>query len=277
MPSPRPLPQELVDKIIDQLGEDYRDPDKKPCFGVDDRIGVVRLALHACTLVSKNWTGRSRAQLFKEVNLRADGGGWFVIPPGAITPYITKLEMRLQHIFSRLSPSKDLLTPFYTCPIVYLGITKGTLTTARINFVEFITAISATLQTVTLTDCSISLRLIHDIVWGHPDLKQLHLHGCEIESSDSDRPTTPHLGSLHPTDLELGFFALDSETHIRSIVAVAQLPVKCCRLNFDYIQRPDMLPSANALIEATAESLSSLTVRLTTCTSKALSQKKYCH
>ena len=94
MPSFRPLPQELVDKIIDQLGEDYWDLDQ--CF--EDRIGVVRQALHACTLVSKNWTGRSRAQLFKEVNLRADGGGSFPIPPGAIMPYITKLGVRLQYI-----------------------------------------------------------------------------------------------------------------------------------------------------------------------------------
>ena len=270
MPSFRPLPQELVDKIIDQLGEDYWDLDQ--CF--EDRIGVVRQALHACTLVSKNWTGRSRAQLFKEVNLRADGGGSFPIPPGAIMPYITKLGVRLQYIvFSRLSPAQDLLTPFYACPIAYLGITKGAFTITQIHLIEFVTTVSATLQTVVFKECSVSLRLIHDIMLAHPDLEQLHLYGCEIESEESDRPTTPHLGSLHPTDLELGFFALGSETHIRSIVAVAQLPIKCCRLNFDYKQRPDMIPSANALIEATAESLSSLTVRFLTCKSKVLSQK----
>ena len=273
MPSLRQLPQELVDKIIDELGKDYRDPDHKRYF--DDRIGVLREALRACTLVSKNWTGRSRAQLFKEVDIRASDGGSFVIPPGAVMPYIMKLEMRLRYTFSRLSPSQDLLKRFYACPIVCLELTEGELTTTRVYLMEFITAISATLRTVTIKECSFLFRLIHDIVLAHPDLERLHFHSCRIESTGSDRPTTSHLGASHSTDLDLGLFStLDPGVDTHLITAIAQFPIKFCRLNFGYVQRPDMIPLASALIEANAESLSSLTVHFVTCMSKVLSKEK---
>ena len=266
MPTFRPLPQELVDKIIDELGEDYRNP--KIYFR--DRIAV-REVLRACSLVSKNWTSRSRAQLFKAVNVGTNRSGSFLIPPRTIMPYITKLEILSQRKF----PSPDVLTAFYVCPIVYLGFAMGTFTAARASIVKFITTISATLQTVKFKDCSLPLRLIHDIMLAHLNLKQLYFDSCKIESTNSYPPTTTHLGASHSTGLELGFFAtLDSEAHICLMGVIAKSPIKCCRLNFNYKQRSDMALPANALIEANAESLSSLTVSFIDSKSKGLSQKK---
>ena len=271
MPSPRPLPQELIDKIVDQLGEDYRDPNQQ----INDVLLVARKALHACTLVSKNWTSRSRAQLFKEVYCRVDSRRSIRIPPKTLMPYITKLEMQLLYAISWLSPSPHTFTPFYACPIAYLGITQGSLTTARVHLVEFITTISATLQTVVFKTCVLPLRLIHDIVLAHPGLKKLHLRCCDIGDTISDRPTTSHMGIPRSTDLELGVFsALDWQEYICTMAAVAQLPIKFCRLNFNFLQCLDIIPSVNAFIEANAESLSSLTASFISRKSRTLSQKK---
>ena len=269
MPSVRPLPQELIDKIIDEIGDYCRDYNYKRC----GFVGVERGALHACALVSKNWTGRSRVQLFKEVTAGIGDSSSYPIPPGTIMPFITKLKLQLCNI----SPFPDFLTPFHACPIMHLGITEGTLATMRDYLVEFATVISVTLQTVTFTKCSLPLSLIHDIVLAHPDLKQLNLCSSEIEATKLDRPTTSHLGTPHSVNLELGVFFSEFhvEARISSIAAIAQLPIKFRRLNFSYIQCLAMIPPANALIEANAKSLSSLTVSFFMRASKVLCQKSF--
>ncbi|KAF9779570.1 hypothetical protein BJ322DRAFT_1088199 [Thelephora terrestris] len=269
MPSFRPLPQELVDQIIDKLGEDSRVPhDKK---GPNDRVGVAREALHACTLVSKNWTGRSRAHLFNEVEIRSDSIGSLLIPLGTVFPYVKKLGIQLRSENYRLFPSTELLTLFYTAPIVCLEFTEGTLAPGWAHIVEFITALSTTLQTVTFKSCSFPPNLIHNVVLAHPGLKKLHLYSCQIERAKLNDPTA----LPHSTNLELVFFAtVNRGTKVPLMTMIAKLPVKFCRLNFDYAPTRSMTHSANTLIEANADSLSSLTVHITVRTSRLLSQNK---
>ena len=273
MSSFRPLPQELVDKIIDELGEEYRDPDhkKRP----DDLVRVAGEALHACALIAKNWTGRSRVHLFKEVEVRADDIDSSLIPPAALMRYITKLEMQLQFGRFRLPPSTDRPTPFYAAPIVRLGVTRGVLGPGRAHFVEFITALSATLQTVTFKYCTLPTNMIHDIVLAHPGLKQLYLYGCETESASSDDPTGSRSSTLQSTstNLELGIFARADWRGQIPRTTITQLPIKFCRFNFDFA--PATAHSAKALIEANAESLSSLTVHISVRTSRMLTQKTH--
>lgn len=89
-PYPRPmplLPQELINKIIDELGRAYRDPDRRK--HPDNDSNEARQALHACSLVSENWTHRSRMYLFKKVRIKADESGRFRLPPKPVMPYIT--------------------------------------------------------------------------------------------------------------------------------------------------------------------------------------------
>ena len=273
MPSFRPLPQELVDKILDELGEDYQVPDHKKC--PDDHIRVTGEALHACALVSKNWTGRSRAHLFKKVKVRGDDIGSFRIPPETIMPHITKLKIQLRSEKYRLFPSTELLTPFYASPIVCLRITEGTLAPGRAYLVEFISALSATLQTVTFKSCTLSPDLIHDTVLAHPGLEQLHLRGCEVRSTNSDNPTMSHSSASHSVSLELGVFGGNNDWRGQGPIAtVVQLPIKFCKLNFDYVRVSSMAHSANTLIEANSETLSSLTVNILVCTSRILSQNE---
>ena len=264
------LPQELIDEVIDELGEVYRGPDReKPPA---NHINVARKTLHACALVSKCWTGRCRAHLFKEVKIRADGSGILPIPSDPLMPYITKLKIQLRCNGYRLFPSRHLLTPFYMAPITHLRITAGALATARGSLLECITALSATLQTVVFKSCSFPLNLVLDIVLTHPGLKQLHLHCCEIGFNSPDPPAIFYPGT-HSTDTEIGLFsATDLPSHVSTIITTTQLPIQFSRFNFDYVQGLGMTPAAEVLIEASAKSLSSLTVHVVERTSMILSR-----
>lgn len=279
MPSHRALPQELVDQVIDELGGAYRDPDHGE--GSDPRIEACE-ALHACALVSKNWTNRPRVYLFREVNVKGDEDGECPIPPPSLMPYVTNLKMQLHSERYRLFFSRNLLTPFYTAPITQFGIEDGVFATeARVCLVECITALSPTLQTVVFEYCVFSPHLITDIMLAHPSLKHLHLLGCDLKPVESNRSMIhlPDVLSKIP-DLELRVSSEPMwEAHGRNIAAVAQLPMQFGRLDFDHISGQRATLATNGLIKASAGSLISLTVRLTACTSKILNRKNTtnCH
>jgi len=270
MPPHRTLPQELVDQVIDELGDAYRDPDhdKRP----DHRI-VACEALHACALVSKNWTNRSRVHLFRDAKIRGDEDGLCLIPPQSLMPYVTRLKILLWCQYYRLFPSRDLLTPFYTAPVAYLRITGGVLATeAKVCLVECIAALSASLQTLVFKSCSLSLHLITDILVAHPSLKRLHLLHCDVKPVKSDHSVIPPLGMCSEApDLELGDFSQPMwGGHDLAIAAVAQLPKYFGRLDFYHLHNPGVIHATNALIKTNAKSLSSLTVHIISGTSGIL-------
>ena len=264
------LPQELVDQVIDEFGDAYRDPDHDKRS--DHRLNASK-ALHACALISRNWTGRSRAHLFREVKITGDEEGLFAMPPDLLMPYIEKLKIQLESQCYRLFPSPDLLTPFHTAPITYLGITGGVLTTdARACLVECIIALSATLQTVVFKSCSLSLRLIPEIVLAHPGLKRLHLLCCSIGPPRPRHFVVPRPGMRSEvSDLELGVFSRSApKDHHLTVAEVAQLPRKFARLDLDHVYSPGAARATSALIKANADSLSSLQVHIISRTLRIL-------
>ena len=273
MPPHGALPQELVDQVVDEFGDAYLDPhhDKRSDHHLD-----AYQALHVCALISKNWTDRSRAHLFREVKIRGDEEGLFAMPPDSLMPYIEKLKIQLQSQHFRLFPSPDLLTPFHTAPITYLGITGGALADARVCLVECIVALSATLQTVVFKSCSLSLHLIIDIMSAHPGLKRLHLLCCTIRPARPDPSVAPRsgVGSKVP-DLELGVFSHHApRDHHLIVAAAAQLLNQFGRLDLDYVHSPGAGQATTALIKANAESLSSLQVHIISRTSRILEQRE---
>ena len=264
------LPQELVDQVIDELGDAYRDPDHDKRS--EHRIAA-RDALHVCALVSKSWVGRSRTHLFWEVKIRGDEDGLCLIPPQSIMPYVESLKMQLQCQNYRLFPSRDLLTPFYTAPIVHLGITGGVFATeARASLADCIAAIAPTLQTVAFKSCSLSIHMIIDIVLAHPGLERLRLHSCDLRPGRADPPLLPRLDECPETPgLELGIFSKPLwGGHDFTMTVVAELRNQFGRLDFDHIYGLGATRTTNALIQASAASLSSLTVHIVSCTSRIL-------
>ena len=274
MPPRRTLPQELVDKIIDELGDAYRDPDHARLS--NRRINACQ-TLHTCALVSKNWTGRSRAHLFRGIRIRVDKDGLvYLIPPQSLMPHIKKLRIQLWCRNNRVYSSPDLLIPFYTAPIAYLGFAGGIFDAeTRACLAECITALSATLQTVVFKSCTLPLRIITDILLAHSDLKHLYLHSCILKPA-SGGPLVPPRLSERPgaSARELGVFSRPlTGGHGSTVAAVAQLGSQFSSLNLDYIYGPGSTYATNTLLKASAASLSSLTVHIRSCTSKITAEK----
>lgn len=268
MPPRSALPQELVDKIIDELGDAYRDPDH--IGHSNHRISACQ-TLHACALVSKNWTGRSRAHLFRDVKIRIDKDGLVsLIPPQSLMPHIKKLRIQLRYRNYRVCPSLDLLIPFYTAPIAYLGIAGGTFDETRAGLVECIAALSATLQTVVFKSCTLPLRIIIDMLLAHSGLKHLHLYSCILKPATEGPLVPPYLSERPGASVrELGVFSRPlTGDHDLTVAAVAQLGSQFCRLNLDYNYGRGSTHATNTLLKASAVSLSSLTVHINSCTSR---------
>ena len=275
MPPHKALPQELIDQVIDELGDAYRDPNHEKR---SDHRTSAHEALHACALISKNWKDRSRTHLFEQVKIKGDEDDFFTIPPQPLMPYVKELKIQLQSQHYRLFPTPHLFTPFYTAPAVHLGIKAGVLAAdARGCLVECIAGLSATLQTVIFKSCSLSLHLIHDIVSIRPNLKLFHLLDCNFEPAKSENSVIPHPGTRPGalTDLELGVLSRSVlEGHDPTVAAVSQLPNKFCRLDLDHVRGLYATRATNALIQANAESLSSLKVHIVSRTSRAPKQKE---
>ena len=273
MPPHRALPQELVDQIIDELGDAYRDPNHTKRS--NHRINACK-ALHACALVSRDWTCRSRTHLCREVKIRGDEKGLCLVPPKSHIPYIEKLKIQLRYEDYRLFPSSNLLARFYTAPIAYFGITGGVFATEeRACLAECIAALSATLQTVVFKSCSFSLKMIIDIVLAHPGLKRLHLYSCDLKPAKGGPFVLPRLGERSETPvLELGVFSRPFwGGHSPTVAAVAQLGNQFGRLNLDYIYAAGSVSATNALLNASAASSSSLTVHIFFCTSRIVNRR----
>ena len=125
-----------------------------------------------------------------------------------------------------------------------VGFTKGMFDFrgAQKHLVEFISALSATLQTVTFKSYSLFLDQIRGAV--HPNLKQLCLRSCKIRPSSLGTPLSADLG-LRTSSYNLGAL-------VSSMTEIAQLPVKFRGLNVEYFQTQDMSCSTNTLIKSNA-------------------------
>ena len=117
--------------------------------------------------------------------------------------------------------------------------------------------------------------MITDIVLAHPGLKRLHLHSCDLKPAKGASFTPPGLGERAETPaLELGVFSRPLwGGHDLTVATVAQLGSQFSGLNFDYIYGLGSTPATNALLKASAASLSSLTVHIVSCTSRIVNRK----
>ena len=271
------FPPQLVNLVIDELNHTYQNR-KYPSFA-PDRVKAYK-TLHACALVSKKWTARSRAHLFEKVRIETQEGRPIPTPPAPILLYIKRLEIRCGRRATQVDSTAELLKAFSTSPIEHLGITGGVLADKRIYIQEFIAGHSATLHTVKFKDCSLSAHNIGDIVLGRHNLKCLQLVYCECEELQlPDNPLTTDISDpgAHPkaTELELSITGGDAEEGPARVVAmVAQLPYRFSTLRVDHVVAGDGATEAtNALIKANGCVLSSLRIHLLAGTFESLNGK----
>lgn len=267
----RTFPQELVDKIIDELGGAYLDHDS---FKRSDyRINAGK-ALHACALVSRRWTGRSRAHLFKEVKVRPHGDDLLPIPPQFLLPYVQRLTLSLPSEPPQLIHTTALSKAFLTSSIKCLGITRGHLNDAPARLLECIVAFSAALQTIRLKLCELSFHNILDLVSTYPQLKLLHFRGCHVKAIPPDFPLVIDQGKAPGLELVV-FGESPTDVDLESTKGVlAQLPNRFTRLHLEHFEYQSAIHTTNALIKANSKVLSSLHVHFILGTSRTLKQKE---
>ena len=115
----RPVPQELVEMIIDYVGG---------CGHNLDHTTIQ--ALENCAVVAKSWTHRSRTHLFKEIMVNVDSaGGFFNI--NYPSRYFLTLIKSLKMVFhnndhpDRGGVTMHLLTMFSESPLESIQIEGG--------------------------------------------------------------------------------------------------------------------------------------------------------
>lgn len=241
------LPLELVDQVIDELGEAFR----KGHFNA-------RPALLACSLVSKTWTVRSRSHMFRRVEIN----GRKVKPtstPASIVQYVKELEV----LYYGKTPAQtasiaDFLKAFATAPIECLRIMGMMLFDKRTCILECIEAHFATLERLEFQHCSLSPHNISDIVLGRHRLESLSLISCGSTGQRSSPPGGPDT-HLKPSDMEL---CISGPVDV--VTMVAGLPHRFRKLDVLHIvtEEETTTEAMNALIKANGDVLSSLRARI---------------
>jgi len=270
MPPREAFPPQVVNLVIDELGDAYQNCHRNSIESVDPFE-----ALCACTLVSRKWADRSRAHLFNTVEIHVPEGEAAPTPPPAILPHVKKLEV----LYSEMSYSSywpvqvpsipDLLRAFSAAPIESLGIIGAELANQRVSIREFIDAHSATLQTVKFEGCLLSAYNISDVVLGRYRPKRLRLVDCACgQPQPPGKPpvvNTPNpSGGSKTAELELSISGgYEPEPLAQIVSAAAWIPYQLSRLEFDYVvANVEVTEAANDLIEVNAHALSSLRIRL---------------
>lgn len=259
MPAHRAFPLQLVNQVIDELGEESH--------RWDDNL-FLHKTLRACALVSKRWTAPSRVHLFRKVKIEGDRHKHTITPPAIILPYVKELEVYYDHYPTQPTPIGDFLKAFVAAPIECLVITGVALVDERACIQETIDAHSATLHTVEFGSCSLSTHNITDIFLGRHHLRSLRLVDCKSHQLPS--PGQPLIANAPDSgahskavELELGIFGGDPFEGSADVVSmVTQLQYRFKRLDFDHIVAGEEATEVtNALIKANADVLSSLRVR----------------
>ena len=100
MPHREALPPQVINLVIDELGDAYRNCHRRSIQSLDPWR-----ALRACALVSKKWTGHSRTHLFEVVEIEVPEDRAAPTPPPTILPYIKKLMVLCSEMsYSRYWP-----------------------------------------------------------------------------------------------------------------------------------------------------------------------------
>ena len=241
------LPQELIDKIIDEVSQH----------------GSTR-NLRACCLVQKRWIEPSRRHLFKEVSLYVarDFRDWIrSIPlgPDGLYHHVRSLTYRQDTVVLGPRQLLDLYPGHFTSfvrlenlQIFNLSLRRFTSTSMKNTFGpvgRFMRAL--VVKDVVLTMNSLLMFLVH-----FPRLEILHL-GDNLSVVPEKRKRPSNLPSLTG---ELGLISMGS-VHGPFVLELAKLPLRYSELDIEFRWDSEILNAIAHLILTCSPTLEKLTLR----------------
>jgi hypothetical protein len=241
------LPQELIDKIIDEVAQ---------CDSTH--------TLRACCLVRKRWVERSRRHLFNEISLYATDhfGGWIkFIPLGPNGPYHHVRSLTYRQGAAVLGPKQllDLYPGHFTSftrleslQIFNLSLRRFTPTSMKKVFGpvgHFMRKL--VVKDVVLTLNSLLMFLVH-----FPRLETLHL-GDNLSMVPEKKKQPPNLPNL-AGELVLGPMG---SVHRLFVLELSKLPLRYSELDVEFRWHSEILNAIAHLILTCSPILEKLTLR----------------
>lgn len=241
------LPQELIDKIIDEISQ---------CDSTH--------SLRACCLVQKRWVERSRRHLFKEVSLYATDHfkNWIkLIPSGSNGPYHHVRTLMYRQGTAVLGPKQLLdlypghfvsFTGLESLQIFNLSLRRFTPTSMQKAFGP----IGRLMRTLVVKDVVLTLNSLLMFLVHFPRLKTLYL-GDNLITVPEKKKQPPNLPSLTG---ELVLVSMGS-VHRPFVLELSKLPLRYSELDVEFRWASEVLNAIAHLILTCSLTLEKLTLR----------------
>ena len=241
------LPQELIDKIIDEVAQ---------CNFTN--------TLHACCLVQKRWVERSRSHLFKEISLYTTDHfrDWIkLIPPGPNGPYRHVRSLTYRQGTAVIGPKQllDIYPGRFTSfmklehlQIFNLSLPRFTPTSMKKSFGPVGSFVrTLVVHNTTLTLNSLLMFLVH-----FPRLEALHI-GDNLKTTPEKKKPPQNLPDLTG---EL-ILASAGSVHRSFVLELSNLPLRYSELDVEFRWNSDILNAVAHLILTCSPTLEKLTLR----------------
>jgi len=241
------LPQELIDKIIDEVSQWDSTHD-----------------LRACCLVQKRWVERSRRHLFKEVSLYTTDHfkNWIkLIPSGSNGPYHHVRTLMYRQGTAVLGPKQllDLYPGHFTSftgleslQIFNLSLLRFTPTSMPKAFGP----IGRFMRTLVVKDVELTLNSLLMFLVHFPRLETLYL-GDNLITAPEKKKQPPSLPSLTG---ELVLVSMAS-VHRPFVLELSKLPLRYSELDVEFRWASEVLNAIAHLILTCSPTLEKLTLR----------------
>lgn len=241
------LPQELIDKVIDEVA----------------RCDTTR-TLHACCLVQKRWVERSRRYIFKEISLYATDHfrDWIkFIPPGPSGPTHHVRSLTYRQGPNVLGPKQllDLYPGHFTSftrleslQIFNLSLRRFTSTSMKKAFGP----IGSFVQTLVVKDVVLTLNSLLMFLVHFPRLETLNI-GDNLSTVPENKKQPQNLPNLTG---ELVLVSMGS-VHRPFVLELSKLPLRYSELDVEFRWDSEILNAIAHLILTCTPTLEILTLR----------------
>jgi hypothetical protein len=277
-----PVPQELVDMIIDDVGGGHGRIHRPHLGGGCDRLdGITYETLKNCALVARSWTYRSHKRLFEEVvlNVDAEEGLYdLVLPSSASLQFVKFLEIYV----NPANPHRGLitlylLTVFSACPLEFLQIDGGLFSfSGRHAIHACFDALSGRLLDINFRFCLFEPEPLRDILSIGDTRANIMFLGCEQDHTDD--PARKDLiwePFYHISYRKLCVMGTEEKPSEEFLVDLSDLSVQFRQLEVDFYEDGELADATQQLIDANAGAMLFLKLNVLSKTFSTLSPSIY--